>query len=70
MGRVFLSLGSDVRIAKCLAQRLKHHLVSIYYVHASFPRLATQVSYAKVIGDTQGFHGEDQQAENHSNKWQ
>lgn len=71
MGGAFLNLESGAYIAKCLAQTLKHHLMSICYVPRPIPHGGnTEVSYDEAIGDTQDFHGKYEQADNHAILWQ
>lgn len=65
MDRAFLSSKRSAYIAKCLPQRLKYHLVSVYYMPRITPHAGnTEPCYDEVIGDSQDVHGQDKQAGN------
>lgn len=51
-------------IAKCLAQRLRHHLMSVYYMASIMPH--AQLHYDEIMRDSQDVHGKDKQAGNQS----
>lgn len=51
-------------IAKCLAQRLRHHLMSVYYMASIMPH--AELRYDEIMRDSQDVHGKDKQVGNHS----
>lgn len=65
MDIAFLSSERSAYIVKCLPQRLKYHLMSVYYMPRITPHAGnTELCYDEVIGDSQDVHGKDKQAGN------